>query len=165
MKKLVVVFVLFFIVMGGVSLFAQERLTVNLSTLPFTRNAEPLTARWGDVLIRFPAWPANVDWTRFNRVIIRAKYFNAEGNEIRQQDDHVMVTLIYNPEGDIRGPEMGPGPNTPLKAFNVGGGSSTVHTDRGAPIRLERAPGAILFQNANANVRFIEVTEITFFRR
>jgi hypothetical protein len=149
--------------MGGVNLFAQ-RLTVDLSTLPATRNADPFTKRFDDFLVEFPAWPAGTNWTAFDRIIVRAKYFDSNNREMRQQDDQVMVVLIYDPKGDIRGPEMGPGPNTPVKAFNVGGGSSTIHTDRGMRFRLDKAPGAILFQNANANVRFVEITEITFFK-
>ena len=150
---------------GGLSLFAQDRYTVPLNTLPATRNAEPFTKRFDDFLIRFPAFPANINWSNFDRVIVRARYFNAAGNEIRQQDDRAMVVLIYDPAGDIRGPEMGPGPNTPLKQFNIGGGSGSVHRDGGSAIRLDKAPGAILFQNSHADVRFIEVDEITFFKR
>jgi hypothetical protein len=73
-----------------------------------------------------------------------------------------MVSLIYDLKGDIRGPEMGPGKNTPLKEFNVGGVSGSVSSEKGVRITLTQQPGAILFQNSNAGVKFIEVTEITF---
>jgi hypothetical protein len=165
MKKLVVFSVLFFLVMGGIGLFAQDRLTVDLSTLPATKNANAFTKNYDDFLITFPAWPSNINWSNFNRIIVKVKYFGANGNEIRQADGQAMVVLIYDPAGDIRGPEMGAGPNTPLKEFNLGGGSSSLHRDAGGRLNINKAPGAILFQNSNVNVRFIEVQEITFFRR
>jgi len=123
---------IFLIVMGSVNLFAQDRLTVDLKTLPATRNEAAFTKSWDDFLVEFPVWPANINWANFNRVIVRIKYFDANNQEIPQADSQVMVTLIYDPKGDIRGPENGTGPNTPLKVQNVG---------------------------------FVEIQEITFFRR
>jgi len=71
--------------------------------------------------------------------------------------------LVYdfNP-GDLRGPAMGPGANTPVKEFNVGGFSGIISTDKGIRMRLTKPPKAILFQNNHVGVKFIEVTEITF---
>jgi hypothetical protein len=164
MKKLAVTLTLFLIVMGSVSLFAQDRLTVDLKTLPLTKNATAFTKNYDDLLITFPAWPATVNWTSFDRIIVKVKYFDANNREIRQGDTKAMVTLVYDPNGDLRGPDMGAGPNTPLKVFNVGGTSSPI-SGNGSAIRLTQAPGAILFQNSDANVKFIEVQEITFFKR
>ncbi|MDR0300736.1 MAG: hypothetical protein LBI04_00285 [Treponema sp.] len=134
--------------------------SVDLSTLPLVKNANPFTQNWDDLLILFPAFP--VDVTQYSRITINCKYYNAAGEEMPQSDSRVMVSLIYDPEGDIRGPAMGPGPNTPLKEMNVGGFSGLVNTDKGTRIRLKQAPGAILFQNNTLDVRFIEVTQITF---
>jgi len=148
------------------SVFAQDRLTVDLKTLPMTRNATAFTKDWEDFLVEFPAFPATINWNNFNRVIVKTKYFDASNKEIQQSDSKVMVTLIYDPKGDIRGPDMGPGPNTPLKVFNVGGYSSSISKDSGSPLRLTKAPGAILLQNnPGSGVKFIEIEEITFFRR
>jgi len=166
MKKLVVTLMIFLIVMGSVNLFAQDRLTVDLNTLPATRNAAAFTKNYDDFLIEFPEWPATINWANFNRVIIKAKYFDANNREIRQADGKAMVSLIEDPKGDIRGPgDAVPSPNIPFKTFNVGGGSSAVSTNNGAAVRLTKAPGAILFQNSDAGVRFIEVQEITFYKR
>jgi len=129
-----------------------------------TRNEEALAGRWADLLIMLPEIP-DVDFTAFSRVTIVANYFNEAGEQIPHQDDMVMVTLVYDPAGDIRGPEMGPGPNTPLKQFNVGGGSGSVHRERGSILRLTRQPMAVLLQNANAMVRYIELVELTFHNR
>jgi hypothetical protein len=166
MKKLVAVLLVFFIVMGSVSLMAQgkARLEVNLKTLPLIKNATAFTKNYDDLLIKFPAWPAGTDFTAFDRVIIKVKYYNEAGVEMSQNDTRAMVTLVYDPDGDLRGPEMGPGPNTPFKMMNVGGYSSSVSTT-GSAMKLAKAPGAILFQNSSADVKFIEVEEITFFKR
>jgi hypothetical protein len=135
---------------------------VDLSLLPTVKNAAPITARWGDFLILIPDLPG-FDATKYSRVTINAKIFDAEGNEMAGSDSKIMVTLIYDPDGDIRGPEMGPGPNTPLKEFNVGGFSGLVSTDRGVRVRLSKQPGAILFQpNPGGGVQFIELTQLTF---
>jgi len=166
MKKLVVTLMIFFIVMGSVSLFAQDRLTVDLKTLPATRNATAFTKNYDDFMVEFPAWPATINWANFNRVIIKAKYFDATGKEIRQNDGMAMVSLIEDPKGDIRGPgDAIPSPNIPFKTFNVGGGSSAISSNNGSPVRFTKAPGAILFQNSTNDVKFIEIQEITFYRR
>jgi len=166
MKKLVVTLMLFLIVMGSVNLFAQDRLTVDLKTLPLTRNAAAFTKNYDDLFIEFPAWPSTINWTAFNRVIIKAKYFDANNKEIRQADGKAMVSLIEDPKGDIRGPgDAVPSPNIPFKTFNLGGSSSAISTNNGSPVRFTKAPGAILFQNADVGVKFIEVEEITFYKR
>ena len=138
---------------------------VDLSTLPLTINPQEFTKSWEDLAIVFPPWDENIDWSYLTRVRIKAKYYWDDMEEIDPSDGLGMVTLVYDVNGDWRGPEMGPGPNTPLKQMNVGGASGTIHTDRGSRMFLDRAPGMILFQNSNVNVSFIEVTEITFFRR
>jgi len=165
MKKIGPIFLALFLIVGAVSIFAQDRLTVDLSTLPLTKNDTPFTKNYDDLLITFPAWPSNINWANFNRIIVKAKYFGADGSERKQADTEAMVSLIYDLKGDIRGPDMGPGPNTPLKQFNVGGPSGGISRDTGSAVRLTKAPEAILFQNSNVNVKFIEVTEITFFKR
>jgi hypothetical protein len=140
---------------------AGDAYYVDLTTLPLTRNASAFTKAWDDLLIPLPEFP--VDVTQFQRVTIRCNYFDAAGAEITQADSNVMVTLIYDPSGDIRGPSDGPGPNTPLKEFNVGGFSGAVSTDRGVRIRLTKQPGAILFQNnSGSKVAFIEITQLAF---
>jgi hypothetical protein len=166
MKKLVAVLLVFFIVMGSVSLMAQAkpRLTVDLKTLPLIKNEAAFTKNYDDLLIKFPAWPAGTDFTAFDRIIVKVKYFNANGVEMPQNDTRAMVTLIYDVNGDLRGPDMGPGPNTPLKVLNVGGYSSSI-SGAGSAMKLAKAPEAILFQNSSVDVKFIEVEEITFFKR
>ncbi|MDR0501739.1 MAG: CsgG/HfaB family protein [Treponema sp.] len=134
--------------------------SVNLNALPLKRNDKPFANQWDDFFIPFPQF--QVDVTKYQRITVKVKYFNANGREIEQSDGMAMLSLIYDPKGDWRGPEMGPGPNTPVKEFNLGGYSGQIHTNKGVRMNLTRAPGGILFQNSNANVRFIEVTEITF---
>ena len=129
-----------------------------------TRNGVAFTQRWDDFFIRFPEFPY-VDFTAFSRVTIRADAFGAGSEPIAPADTMIMVTLIYDPAGDLRGPPTDPGPNTPLRQFNVGGPSGTVHTERGSSVNLTQAPGGVLFQNSDIAVRYIEVVEVTFYNR
>jgi hypothetical protein len=124
------------------------------------KNPEPFTKNYDDLMILFP--PIDLDWTEYPRITVTVKYFGADGTEINQGDGNAMVSLIYDITGNIRGPDMGPGPNTPMKEFNIGGYSGTVHKERGSRSRLTKAPQAILFQCSNVNVKYIEVTSIIF---
>jgi len=124
------------------------------------KNATALPKRWDGVLFTFSGVPADV--TKFNRVTVNAKYFDSKGDEIAQGDGKAMCVLIYDINGDLKGPEMGPGKNTPIKEFNVGGFSGLVSTDKGVRVTLTQAPGGILVQAADASVKFIELTQVTF---
>jgi len=124
------------------------------------RNVSPFGAQYDGVLIILPQLPTDV--TTYSRVTIKCKYFNSDGEEIPQGDSQAMVVMAYDINGDLEGPEMGAGRNTPLKEFNIGGFSGQVSTDRGTRIILSQNPGGILFQCSNASVKFIEVTEVTF---
>jgi hypothetical protein len=148
--------------MGSVSLFAQDRLTVDLKTLPLTRNAAAFTRNYDNLVIEFPAWPATVNFANFNRVIVKVKYFDGNNKELEQKDGQGMASLFIDPKGDIF---TDGSPNLLLKVTNVGGYSSSISRDNGMAVRFTKAPGGLLLQNSNADVKFIEVTEITFFRR
>jgi len=145
---------------GGGGGAALKPYVVNLSTLPLVKNQKAFVKKYDDLLILFPQFP--VDVTQYSRITITCKYFDASGAELQQADTRAMVSLIYDVKGDIRGPEMGPGKNTPLKEFNVGGFSGLVNTDRGVRIKLTQPLGAILFQNSDDVVKYIELTGITF---
>jgi hypothetical protein len=185
MKKLVAVLLVFFIVMGSVSLMAQDKptLTLDLKTLKAVnlnagdkigdpipggalKNTVPFPKNYSDLMILIPAMP-NVKWDAFDRVIIKVKYFGEDGKEMKNQKDGMgMVTILYDVNGDIRGGSgEGPGPNNPLKTYNLGGSSSRISTSGGSPLKMDKAPGGILIQNSDAVVKFIELVEVTFFKR
>jgi len=124
------------------------------------KNAKPFAKNYDDLMLVFPEM--DIDITAFSRITITCKYFNEDGNELAQGDGNAMVVLVNDLAGDWRGPAMGPGPNTPLKEFNVGGFSGQVNTDRGSRIRLSTMPAGILFQNSNIGVKYIECTSIVF---
>jgi len=128
--------------------------------VPGVKNVDPFQARYDGVVVNFPELPVNV--TTFQRVTIKAKYFNADGNEVSQADGQAMVVLFYDVNGDLEGPEMGAGRNTPLKEFNLGGFSGQVSTDRGSRVGLSQNPGGLLLQCSSDGVKFIELTEVTF---
>jgi hypothetical protein len=128
---------------------------------PVMRNVEAYTGSWQGAIFVFP--DNFMDPTQYTRVTIRLKYFNAAGEELAPRDSMGMAVLIYDLEGTWHGPEMGAGPNTPLKEFNIGGFSGLADKDRGVRVRLNRAPKGIFIQKAqDANVAFVELAEITF---
>jgi len=124
------------------------------------KNATPIANRWDGVLFAFSNLPADI--TQYKRVTINCKYYDAKGEEIAQSDGKAMVVMVYDLAGDLKGPEMGAGKNTPLKEFNLGGFSGMVSTDKGSRVNLTQAPGGVLLQAADQGVKFIEVTQITF---
>jgi hypothetical protein len=125
------------------------------------KNATPLAKRWDGVLFLFPDTAFAVDVSQYKRITINGKYYNEKGEEIPQADGRAMVVLVYDVNGDLEGPEMGPGKNTPLKEFNLGGFSGAVSTDKGSRLMLAKAPGGILLQAADPSVKFIELTQVT----
>jgi len=155
---------------GGGAAYSVDLSTVTVSNWSYTtkgltapvagtRNVDPFSRQYDGVVVHF----SNLsDVTGYQRITIKCKYYNADGGEIGQSDSMAMVVLIYDVNGDLEGPEMGAGPNTPLKEFNIGGFSGNVSTDRGSRVTLRQNPGGILFQASNAGVKFIEVTEVTF---
>jgi len=147
---------------------ATEPFTVDLSTLPLVRNEAPFTRQWDDLIIPFPEGTFDgIDLRAFQRLTVRADYFDADGNFIEPDNDFVMVVLVYDlsrnfgdsPDG------MMPGPNSPVRQMNLGGAWGSIHTERGSLIRVTRAPEAIVFHNSSMHVRYVEVTEITFHNR
>jgi len=132
----------------------------NYKTSSALKNVTPFARKYDNLLFLFPELPADI--SKYKRVTVTCKYYDAKNAEIPQADTKAMVTLIIDPKGDLRGPDMGPGKNTPLKEFNVGGFSGLVNTDKGTRINLAQGIGAILFQNSSDDVKFIELTQITF---
>ncbi|MDR2964677.1 MAG: hypothetical protein LBU88_02760 [Treponema sp.] len=171
MKKFAIALVLCLIVTAGV--FAQDSFTVDLSKLGELKNSEPINTPYGMFVINFPegTFPANLPWAQYNRIRVIFKYFRANGAEVRQGNENAFVVLVYDPNGDVAGPPQGPGPNTPVKIFNVGGSnnrSGAISSPAGAGITpLTQAPGAILLQRQGPDspVRFIELVELTFFKQ
>jgi len=133
--------------------------------VPGRRNTNAFTKNYDDLFIVLPQFP--VDVTKYSRLTLKAKYFNAAGEEITQADGQAMVSVIEDitvkDSKFIRGGGAeGIYPNIPIKEYNVGGYSSTLSKDKGARMRYSKAPGGILFQNSNTGVKFIEVTGIIF---
>jgi len=140
-----------------------EPYVVDLKLLPFVRNVKPFTKpTWEDHFIPIPPLP-NFDYTKYSRVTITVKFLDAQGNEIPPADSMSIVTLINDAKGDWRGPQAEPGPNTPLKEFNVGGYSGLVNKDKGVRVRLTQQPEGILFErNPGAPQAYTELTGLIF---
>jgi len=120
------------------------------------RNKTPFARNYDNLPILFSELP---DVTKFSRVTIKIKCFAADGSEITPKDGNAMVSLFYDPNGDIFSDGS---KNLIIKEFNVGGFSGSVSNDRGVRMRLTQNPGGILLQNSNENVKFIELTEVKF---
>ena len=129
---------------------------------PGTRNTVPLDRRWRWFVTLLGDLPENI--TDYQRVTIRVKYFDENGDEIAQADDRVQVTMFYELSTESGAPELHRDghPNHVLKEMNVGGFSGIVSTDRGVRVRLRQAPAGIVLQCASAEVKFIELTEVVF---
>jgi hypothetical protein len=163
---------------GGASAGGEPPFSVDLSTMTLwsvtnnpdrlvapipgrLRNVNPITRNWEDLMFVFPEDMPDV--TKYSRITVTLRYFNAAGAPIAPRDGMGMIVLIYDTSGDWRGPAMGAGPNTPLKEMNVGGFSAMVSTARGSRVALRQNPQALLVQKAqDPNVGFIELTGIHF---
>jgi len=140
-------------------IFTQSSKTLSAAAVKGSKNATPLGKQWDGVLFLFSDFP--VDVTKYKRITISCKYFDSTGGEIAQGDGKAMVVVVYDVAGDLEGPEMGAGKNTPLKEFNLGGFSGMVNQDKGSRINLTKAPGGVLLQAADPSVKFIEITQFT----
>jgi len=140
-------------------MFSDKTNSLGAATAKGVKNATPIPGQWDGVFFIFSDFP--VDVTKYKRVTINAKYYDGKGAEITQADGKTMVVVVYDLNGDLKGPEMGAGKNTPLKEFNVGGFSGMVSQDKGSRITLTKAPGGILLQAADPSVKYIEVTQFT----
>jgi len=147
----------------SVAILDKKANTIIGTPTPGVRNAEPFVQNYDDLFIILPELSEDV--TKYSRITIKAKYFNAAGEEVPQGDGNAMLSVIedVNDSANIRGGGAeGVYKNIPLKTYNVGGFSSAISSDKGMRIRYSRAPGGILFQCSNTSIKFIEVTEITF---
>ena len=186
MKKIAIVLVLCLLVVGIA--VAQDSVTVDISKL---EGAVPSLSGDGTMVVRnqsrltpspgggndYAFWiqtlpegtfPADAPWATYDKIRVKFRYYRANGNAIRQGNSNCMVVIMYDAAGDSEGPPQGPGPNTPVKIFNVGGanGNVRISSPAGAPIRpLTKAPGGIVMQRqGNSSIATIELEELTFFK-
>lgn len=123
------------------------------------KNTVPIGTQYDGAVFTFDV-PGDV--TGYQRITINAKCFDAGGNELAPKDGNAMVVVYYDINGDLEGPEMGAGKNTPLKEFNLGGFSGSVAKPNGTRIRLAQNPGGVLIQASAEGTKFIELVEVTF---
>jgi hypothetical protein len=125
------------------------------------RNRTAFTKAWDGFLILFPE--DMVDVSKYQRVTITLKYFDAGGNELEPADSMGQLNFINDLNGDWRGPAMDAGPNTPLKQMNIGGFSGMINKERGVRHGCSKVPGGMIIQRAqDAKVAYIEVGMIVF---
>jgi len=129
-------------------------------TLSGLKNETAFTKPWDNFIVLFPE--NFVDVSKYQRVTITVKVYDASGNPMEPADSQVQVNFVKDINGDWRGPPNDPGPNTPLKAQNVGGFSGLVNKDRGIRHGCSVAPAGMIVQAAQAAPAFIELTGIIF---
>jgi hypothetical protein len=135
----------------------------NYQTQSALKNQTPFAKAWDDFFVLLPASALPSDFSKYARLTMTCKYFDAAGAEIEQQDSQCLVVVVYDMKGDLRGPQSDPGPNTPVKELNVGGYSATIHTDKGKRITFKQIPQGVMFQNnSGSKVAFIELTGMVF---
>ena len=179
MKKIAIVLALFLIV-GAVGLFAQDRYTIDFSKLQGwghddktategnNNRAAPFKRQYDGWGVMFTNLPANINWSQFNRVVVKVKAFNRSGRELRDAYGQIVCSIFY--EGTPSNWDTPPsvwsaGPNVPLKADNIGAaGPTNASKDAGVAIALTKAPGGIIVQNTSDMVHTIEIVEVTFFK-
>jgi len=130
-------------------------------TLPGVRNTKPFAKNWQGMILKFPE--NMIDPSKYQRLTVVLKYFNANGDEITPADSMGMCVILYTLAGDWFGPAMGPGPNTPVKEMNIGGFSGMINKDRGVRVGLSKSPEGIFIQKAqDPGVAFIELSKLVF---
>jgi len=135
----------------------------NYQTQKELKNKTPFAKAWDDFFILIPESALPPDLSKYTRLTITCKYYDAAGAEIDQADSMCLVVMVYDIKGDLRGPQADPGPNTPVKQLNVGGFSGLIHKDKGIRITFSKAPHGLMFQNnSGAPVKFIELTSLVF---
>nr|AFK83732.1 GARP complex subunit [uncultured bacterium 35A20] len=126
------------------------------------KNKTPLTRRWGYFVVLFSDLPANI--TEYQRVCVKIKYYDADGNEMKGADSTAQLAMFYElkTEKSADGMHKDGNANLVFKEPNVGGFSGLLDKDRGVRIRLKQAPAGILLQAAQNEPKYIEVTAIVF---
>jgi len=133
------------------------------TTFQGVRNKTPFAKNYDDFLFLLTPDVLPPDLSKYQRLTLTVKYFGKDGTEMAQGDGMAMVSFIYDLKAkDIRGPQMGPGPNTPVKEMNLGGYSGLINKDRGIRVTFDKAPQGLLLQNSNPGVAFIELTSLVF---
>ena len=144
---------------GGGRVDPNARFVVDLSTLEATRNPEAFTRIYDVWKVPFPQFP--VDVTQFRNVTIRARSFDANGEEITSWGANAQVKIVMDLDGDF-----GTGPNVIVHEVNVGNeGLGAMSSDSGVLTlmgRLPTMPQGFIIQNSSADVVFIELTSIIF---
>jgi len=142
---------------------------VDLSKLSNIKNETPF-GEYGMVMILLPREALPPDFSKYTRLTITCKYYDANGVEIPQNDFNAMVGMVYDVKGNLDSGWWKDtdfiNRNMPVREYNVGGPSGQIHKDRGIKITFKEPPQGLFFQNHYSgqknNVAFIELTSMVF---
>ena len=127
------------------------------------KNKTAFSKNWEDFYIILPPDALPKDMSKYTRLTLTCKFYDKEGKDLEPADSMVQVLFIYDPKGDLRGPAMDAGPNTPVKAQNVMGFSGMINKDKGIRVTFKEPPQGILFQKAqDPKIGFVELTSVVF---
>ena len=152
---------------GGGKGSNDERYTVDLSTLPAIRNTQPFAQIHDQLMIDLSGLP--IDVSQFRRVTIRLRAFDARNNIITGWNANGVSRLILDTTGYTQGTNEARfknlGGNVALMEVNTGfEGLGAISSNEGVLMGIRSKPAALglLIENNSNEVRFIEITEITF---
>jgi hypothetical protein len=143
-----------------------DRYTADLSKFEMIKNTTPIPAVDRGFLIPFPEFP--VDITQFRRITVRAKAYDARGNDITAWSDNGVLRMHWDlslPDGDGPG-QLKNNANVLFTEVNCGyeGLGQITHNEGviagmtpGGPV-----PAGLSIESNSANVKFLEITQITF---
>jgi hypothetical protein len=144
----------------------MDRYTADLSKFEIIKNTTPIPAVDRGFLIPFPEFP--VDITQFKRITVRAKAYDAGGNDITAWTDNGVLRMHWDlslPDGDGSG-QLKNSANTLFTEVNCGyEGLGQITHNEGVMMGLTpggRVPAGLSIESNSANVKFLEIVQITF---
>jgi hypothetical protein len=145
---------------------SQDRFTADLSTFTMIKNTTPIPAVDRGFLIPFPEFP--VDITQYKRITVRAKAYDAGGNDITAWTDNGVLRMHWDlslPEGDGPG-QLKNRANILFTETNCGfEGLGQITHNEGVLMGLTpggQKPAGLSIESNSANVKFLEIVQITF---
>jgi hypothetical protein len=135
-----------------------DRYVCDLTTFSVIKNKTAFTKIYDSYDVPFPEFP--VDITQFRKITVRAKAYDAAGNDITAWSNNAIIRMVMSFEGEVK--QMNP--NVLFQELNCGfEGLGPITTNEGVPLgRPSSTPAGFHIENNSNEVKFIELTEVIF---